>query len=63
MDHNTVSWSFNIILAIMCGIIIYVLFFDTVIKGPNSKDIVGKVYEWKGEKYTFEPRICAKIIK
>jgi len=52
----------NIIFAFIISYIIYVyLLNNSNIHGPNSKDIINKVYEKNGKKYIFEPFICSSI--
>jgi len=49
----------SIILGILCGIIIYRFYLcSPIIKGPNSRDIVDKIFEVDGKYYELEPVIC-----
>lgn len=50
----------NIIIGIAMGCILYRIFFDTsIIRGPNSKDIVNQIFVLDGDKYKLEPKVCA----
>jgi len=54
------NYYIQFILGIVFGFVIYCLIYNRpVIKGPNSRDIVGKVFIVKNEKYVFEPFILS----
>ena len=62
INHDTLTTVLNMVLGIIIGILIYNLFINKpVIKGPNSKDIVGKVFTIDNKKYYMEPFVCFKI--
>lgn len=49
----------SILLGALIGIIIYQFYlFPPVVKGPNSRDIVNKIFEYDGKYYELEPVIC-----
>jgi hypothetical protein len=48
----------NIIIGILIGLSLFFVFRKPIIKGPNSKDIVGKIYELNGKKYELTPHVC-----
>lgn len=49
----------SIFLGILLGIVIYRFYlYPPIIKGPNSKDIVDKIFEHNGKFYEFEPIVC-----
>jgi hypothetical protein len=52
------NYYIEFILGIIIGFVIYCLIYNRpVIKGPNSKDIVGKIFIVNNKKYVFEPFI------
>jgi hypothetical protein len=58
----TPSILISILLGIVLGIIVYKLYINPpMIKGPNSKDIVGKIFEVDGKHYEFVPIVCGCI--
>ena len=63
-DHSKLNISLNIILGFIMGYLLYITILDpTVVRGPNSKDIVDKVYIHNGKKYEFVPKIYPSPIK
>ena len=62
--NSTWQITLNLIIGIALGCILYrTLICRTIIKGPDSRDIIDKIYEWNGDKYKLEPRICACPIR
>jgi hypothetical protein len=52
------NYYIEFILGIIIGFVIYCLIYNRpVIRGPNSKDIVGKIFIVNNKKYVFEPFI------
>jgi len=51
----------NIILANIVAILIFVFFISCNNHGPNSKDIINKIYIKNNKKYLLEPFICGSI--
>lgn len=50
--------SVNIMIGFITGYLLYITFFDPqVVRGPNSKDIVGKTFTHMGERYELIPKI------
>ena len=57
MDINEII---IIILGIVIGILLYSFYKPPVLlKGPNSKDIVDKIFSYQGKKYRLDPKVCA----
>lgn len=53
----------NILFGIIIGYILYKIYISpTIIKGPNSKDIIKKVYIINGITYKLKPVICMNIL-
>ena len=59
LKFNTIfNTIFNIFIGILIAFIIYDILFKTVIyHGPDSKDIINKIYTYNGKKYKLVPRI------
>jgi uncharacterized protein YneF (UPF0154 family) len=50
----------NIIIGIVFGYFLYrFLIHRTIYKGPDSREIIDKIYEWNGKKVKLVPKICA----
>ena len=53
----------NILIGLIIGYILYKLYISpTIIKGPNSKDIIKKVYKVNDKLYRLRPVICMNIL-
>lgn len=49
----------NLFIGIFIGCVIYKCFIrPTKIKGPDSKDIINKIYEIDGKYYELNPVVC-----
>lgn len=49
----------SILLGALIGLVVYRVYIcPKVIRGPNSKDIVDKIFEIDGKYYELEPIIC-----
>lgn len=49
----------SIIIGMIFGYVFFNLFINTTInKGPDSKDIINKIYEYNNKKYRLKPIIC-----
>lgn len=50
----------SIILGLTIGLIVgYLIFKKVMYKGPDSKDIIGKIFtDDSGYKYQWEPQVC-----
>jgi hypothetical protein len=54
----------SILLGIVLGYILYKSFFHKpIVRGPNSRDIIDKVFVVDDKYYYLEPVICASILK
>lgn len=52
----------DISLGVIIGYFLYKKFISpTVIKGPNSKNIINNIYNVDGRLYRLRPVICANI--
>ena len=53
----------NILIGFIIGYILYKLYISpTIIKGPNSRDIIGKVYKVNETLYKLKPVVCMNIL-
>jgi hypothetical protein len=53
----------NILLGIIIGYVLYKIFISpTVIKGPNSRNIIKKVYIVDGTLYKLKPIVCMNVL-
>jgi len=54
----------SVILGIILGVILYKFYLKKpIIRGPNSRDIVDKIFELNGKYYELEPHVCGCINK
>ena len=52
----------NILAGLILGVLIYKFYISpTIIRGPNSKEIINKTFIFNGKKYKFDPVICGCI--
>ena len=52
----------SLIIGSLLGIVLYKGFINpTIIKGPNSRDVIDKVFLVNGKYYKFEPQVCASL--
>lgn len=52
----------NIILGIVIGYLLYKIYISpTIIKGPNSRDIINKIYNVDNKLYKLRPTICMYV--
>lgn len=58
MFHNLLSIIFGLLSGCLIGIVLFCK-GSGVRHGPNSKNIVGNVYDFDGKYYKFRPKICA----
>lgn len=66
MDESNYSVSMDIVINVLIGIVLgYILYkgylCPTTFHGPNSRDIMDKVYNVNGKLYTLEPVVCASV--
>lgn len=53
----------SILIGVIAGYILYKLYISpTIIKGPNSKDIIKRIYEVNGKKYKLRPIVCMSVL-
>ena len=58
-DNKSFDIIINIIIGFILGVIIYKgQIYSPKIRGPNSKDIINKEFEYNGKKYKFDPIVC-----
>jgi hypothetical protein len=64
MEHDKWTIIINIIVGLVLGYILYRGYlYPSIIKGPNSKDIIDKIYQYNGKKYTLKPIVCGCLHK
>jgi len=52
----------SFIFGAVLGVLLYSFYNPPVLHhGPNSRNIVGQIFEYQNKKYTLEPRICCAI--
>ncbi len=52
----------SILLGIALGFIVYNMYINPpIIKGPNSRDIIDKIFDVDGKYYEFIPVVCGCI--
>ena len=52
----------SVLLGIVLGFIVYNMYISPpIIKGPNSRDIIDKIFEVDGKYYEFMPVVCGCI--
>ena len=53
----------NIIIGFIIGIILYIGYIcPPIVKGPNSKNIIDKIFEYNGKFYELEPKVCGCLL-
>jgi len=65
---STTTSLFDIIISIIAGIILGIILYKgyirpPLIKGPNSRDIVGKIFQVGDKYYELEPVVCGCLKK
>lgn len=58
----------NIILSIFIGVILGCILYrgyicPPIIRGPNSRDIIDKIFAFNGKYYELEPKVCGCLKK
>lgn len=49
----------SVLIGVLLGLVIYRFYLcPPIVRGPNSRDIVDKVFKINGKFYEFEPIIC-----
>ena len=62
MSDDNINIIINLIFGIILGLLLYKFYIcPTIIRGPNSKEIINKIFIFDGKKYKFEPVICGCI--
>ena len=51
----------GICIGICVGTIIHMATHRPIIKGPDSRDVIGRIFVSNGTKYRFEPRVCGCV--
>lgn len=67
MDELANDTMIDIILSLCVGILIgYVVYKcyirPTKVKGPDSRDIIDKIYEIDGKFYELNPKVCGGLL-
>ena len=57
-DKSTKDIVVNLIIGIVLGYFMFGFFRKDRYKGPNSKDIVNKIYTHNGKEYKFVTKVC-----
>ena len=64
MEYDLFSVIFSIVFGVVLGVILYGTFKPPVIlHGPDSRDVVGKIYYYDNKKYILEPKIYLRTVK
>ena len=49
----------SVLLGVVLGVIVYNMYINPpIIKGPNSRDIIDKIFKVDGKYYEFIPVVC-----
>lgn len=63
-EYNTVDILLSIIVGLVLGIILYRGYIcPPIVRGPNSRDIIDKIFEVDGKYYELEPKVCGCLKK
>lgn len=63
-DNNIIDIILSIIVGLVLGIILYRGYIcPPIIRGPNSRDIIDKIFEVNGKYYELEPKVCGCLKK
>lgn len=67
-NYVELSDMFNILVSILVGIILGIILYrcyicPPIVRGPNSRDIIDKVFEVNGHYYELEPVVCGCLNK
>jgi len=61
---DQIDMTINLIVGIVLGIILYRGYIrPPIYKGPNSRDIIDKIFVVDGKYYELEPSICGCLTK
>ncbi len=64
INNNIINIILSIFVGIVLGIILYKGYIcPPIVRGPNSRDIIDKIFEVDGKYYELEPRICGCLKK
>lgn len=62
MNENILNIMISVIFGITLGIILYNVYIcPSTVKGPNSKNIIDKIFEVNNKYYKLEPKVCECI--
>ena len=58
----------DIILSIFVGLVLGIILYrgyicPPIVRGPNSRDIIDKIFEVDGKYYELEPKVCGCLKK
>jgi hypothetical protein len=57
---NSIPTLLSIIFGIVVGVLLYSIYKPPVLlHGPNSRDIVDKIFSYKGKTFRLDPKVCA----
>lgn len=65
-NNNNSNVVFDVFISIAVGIILGIILYrfyicPPIMRGPNSRDIIDKVFEVNGKYYELEPVVCGCI--
>ncbi len=64
MSEKPVDIILSIIVGFVLGIILYRGYIcPPIVRGPNSRDIIDKIFEVDGKYYELEPKVCGCLKK
>lgn len=59
MNNNKIDIFISVLIGIIFSIVLYKGYIcPPIIRGPNSRDIIDKIFEIGGKFYELEPQIC-----
>lgn len=63
-DVTNMDIIISMLFGLICAIIIYRFYIcPPIVRGPNSRDIIDKIFEIDGKFYELEPVVCGCIKK
>ena len=64
MNNEHLNIIISILIGVTFGIVLYKGYFNSsVTRGPNSKDIVDRIFTVNGKYYKLVPQVCGCVNK
>ena len=63
MNNDKMDIFISLLVGVILGIVLYRGYIcSPIIKGPNSRDIIDKIFEVDGKFYELEPQVCGCLL-